>query len=105
MAAVSIIPVPLGTWISRPSTVTVTSSGELMDRNLDLGTQVRVVWFDRREHVLERRLPAERAAALVDVALVLVPELRDVARDRHRGGVAERAKALPENAVAHVEEE
>ena len=38
-------------------------------------------------------------------ALVLVAELRDVARDGHRRGVAERAEALAEDPVADVEEQ
>src|SRR5437764_7822371 len=63
------------------------------------------VHLDRREHAVERRLPAERAAALVDVRLELVAELRDVARDDDRVGIAERAEALAVDAVADVEQQ
>jgi hypothetical protein len=47
----------------------------------------------------------ERAAALVDVPLVLVPEFRDVAGHGHRGRVAERTQAVAEDPVADVEQE
>src|SRR3954454_17586830 len=47
----------------------------------------------------------ERAAALVDVALELLAEAGDVARHRHRHGIAERAQALAEDAVAHVQQQ
>src|SRR5262245_30563217 len=63
------------------------------------------VLVDRCEDALERGLAAERAAAVVDVRLELVAELVDVARDRHRGRVAERAEALAEDAVADVEQQ
>src|SRR2546428_5286216 len=63
------------------------------------------VLVDRGEDALEARLAAEWAGALVDVALELLAEARDVARDRHRGGVAERAEALAEDPVADVEEQ
>ena len=52
---------------------------------------------------VERGLAAERAAAVVDVRLELFSELVDVARDRHRGRVAERAQALAEDPVAHAQ--
>src|SRR5437870_8353481 len=45
------------------------------------------------------------AAALVDVALELLAEPVHVARDRHRGRVAERAEALAEDPVADVEQQ
>ena len=48
---------------------------------------------------------AERAAAAVEVRDELVPELVDVARDRHRGGVAERAEALAVDPVADGEQQ
>src|SRR5436305_2423295 len=53
----------------------------------------------------DRALLDERAAALVDVALELLPVLRHVARHRHRHGVPERTQALAENAVADVQEQ
>src|SRR5829696_5464603 len=64
-----------------------------------------VVLLDRREQALERGLAAERAAAVVDVLLELVAEAVDVARNRHRGRVAEGAEALAEDAVADVEQQ
>ena len=67
-------------------------------------SHVRVVLVDRGEDVVEGRLAAERAAALVDVLPELLAELRHVARDRHRGGVAERAEAVAEDPVADVEQ-
>src|SRR5215210_2741766 len=71
----------------------------------DLGHgRVRVL-VDRGEQALERGGAAERAAALVDVRLELAAELVDIARDRHRRRVTERAEALAENAVADVEQE
>src|SRR6266566_10166337 len=60
---------------------------------------------DGGEHVVERRLAAERAAARVDVSLELVAELVDVGGHGHRRGLAERAEALPVDAVADVEQE
>src|SRR3954454_8354080 len=60
---------------------------------------------DRRDHAVEGRGAAEGAAAAVDVRLELVPELRDVARDDDRVGVAERAEALAVDPVAHVEQQ
>src|SRR5829696_5021756 len=71
----------------------------------DLGHgRVRVL-VDRGEQALERRGAAERAAAIVDVRLELAAELVDIACDRHRRRVAERAQALAEDAVADVEQE
>src|SRR5207302_3831235 len=64
-----------------------------------------VVLVDGSEDVVERRLAPERAAALVDVCLELGAEAVDIARDRHRGRVAERAEAFAEDAVADVEQE
>src|SRR3954451_634163 len=64
-----------------------------------------MVLVDRREDVLERRLAAERTAAVVDVLLELLAESVHVARDRHRRRVAERAEALAEDAVADVEQQ
>ena len=59
----------------------------------------------RREDPLERRLAVERAAAQVDVRLVLVAEPVDVAEHRDRVGVAERAEALAHDPVADREEQ
>src|SRR3954465_2072740 len=64
-----------------------------------------MVLVDRREDVLERRLAAERASAVVDVLLELLAESVDVARHRHRRRVPERAEALTEDAVADVEQQ
>ena len=94
-------------------TLTVTSSLRRTHGHRDLASHPRRVGrdrlvgvlVDRREDALERRLAAERAAALVDVRLELVAELVDVARDRHRGRVAERAEALAEDPVADVEQQ
>ena len=61
--------------------------------------------IDRGDEPGQRRLAAERAAALVEVPLELVAELRDVARDDDRRGVAERAEALAQDPVADVEEQ
>src|SRR6266581_4203389 len=55
---------------------------------------------DRRQDPLDRRLAAERTAAVVDVRLELAAELPHVARHRVHGEVAERAKRLAEHAVA-----
>src|SRR5690242_15938911 len=60
---------------------------------------------DRREDLVERRRGAERTAGLVDVLLELAAELVDVARDRDRGRLAERAEALAVDAVADVEQQ
>src|SRR5689334_8807964 len=60
---------------------------------------------DGREQPVQRRLARMRAAAEVDVLLEVVAELVDVAGDRHRGRVAERAEALAEDAVADVEQQ
>src|SRR5688572_19801820 len=51
------------------------------------------------EDALQRGSAGEGAAARVDVRLELVPEAVDIARDRHRSRVAERAQALAEDAV------
>src|SRR5260221_4148921 len=53
----------------------------------------------------DRAVLGERAAALVDVALELVAEAGHVAGHRHRHRVPERAQALAEDAVAHVQEQ
>src|SRR5262249_35616179 len=90
-------PVPFGTSTVRSSTVTETSS----DMDV-LGVGVRL---GRREDALEGRLPVERAAAEVEVRLVLAAELVDVAEDRDRIGVAERAQALAHDSIAHREQE
>src|SRR3954447_801853 len=61
-----------------------------------------------RRFVVEARHGAvrgERATALVDVALELVAEVGDVARHRHRHRVAQRAQAVAEDAVAHVQQQ
>src|SRR5262245_17591635 len=97
--AASTRPVPFGTSIWRSSTVTETSS--------DMRGLVAVggVLLRRREDALERRLAVERAASEVDVRLVLVAELVDVAQDGDRVGVAERAQALAHDPVADGEEQ
>src|SRR5260370_30195238 len=59
---------------------------------------------DRGEHVVERRRIAERTPALLDVRDELGAELLDVARDRDRRGLAERAEALAVDAIAHVQQ-
>src|SRR5437868_2010408 len=59
----------------------------------------------RGDHAFQRRLVAEWTASFGDVGLELVAELVDVARDRDRGGLAQRAEALAVDPVAHVEEE
>src|SRR5438309_12038291 len=63
------------------------------------------VLVDRREDALQRGLAAVGAPAGPDMLAKLVAELVDVARDRHRGRVAERAEAVAEDPVAHVEQE
>ena len=50
-------------------------------------------------------MPPKGHAAVVDVRLELVAELVDVARDRDRVRVSERAEALAEDAVADVEQQ
>src|SRR3954462_2177434 len=55
--------------------------------------------------MVKRGLAAERAAAFLDVRDELAAELRHVARDDDRVGVAERAEALAVDAVAHVEQQ
>src|SRR5204863_462032 len=80
----------------------------LADRALSrghLGDEMVRVLVERREEILQRRRTGEWTAASVDVRLELVAELVDVARDRHRRRVAERAEALAEDAVAHREEQ
>src|SRR5207237_9871780 len=54
------------------------------------------------DDAFDRRLAAERAAALLDVRYELLPVLVHVARDRIDGEVAESAERLAEHAVAHV---
>src|SRR3954447_19977950 len=53
----------------------------------------------------ERAVLDERAAALVDVALELLPEARHERSHRHRHRVAQRAEALAEDPVAHVQQQ
>src|SRR5438128_8816652 len=60
---------------------------------------------DRGQHVVQRRRVAERTPALVDVRLELLAELLDVARDGDRGGLPERAEALPVDPIAYVQQE
>jgi hypothetical protein len=60
---------------------------------------------DRGEDVVQRGRFAEGTAALIDVRDELGPELLDVARDRDRGRLPERAQALAVDAVAHVQQE
>src|SRR4051794_27987882 len=63
------------------------------------------VLVDGREQSFEGGLAAEGTASMVDVRAKLIAELDHVARHRHRRGVAEWAQALPENAVADIEEQ
>src|SRR5919201_1127295 len=133
-SADSTSPVPFGTCTALPSTLTRTSSAaltvplpcnKLLQRpsrphagtreasnkllqarsRRHLGNGRVPVLVDRREDALERRLTAERAAALVDVTLELVAEAIDVARDGHRRRVAQRAQAMAEDSVADVEQQ
>ena len=103
-AAVSTRPVPFGTSTSRSSIVTRDELGIAHAcASATRGACACIV--DRREDALERRVAGERAAACVDVRLELVAELVDVARDGDRVGVAERAEALADDAVADVEQQ
>src|SRR6266508_2200211 len=63
------------------------------------------VLVDRSKEPLERRLAAEGAALAVQVGMELVAELVDVAGDRHRRRISERAQALAGDPVADVEEQ
>src|SRR5207244_10640139 len=74
------------------------SCGTLRDR------AVRVL-VDRRDHALERGLPAVRAAALLDVRLELLAVLVDVTPHRPDGEVAERAQRPALDAAADAAEE
>src|SRR5919109_854253 len=101
-----LLPPRHGTWSGARSRTAV--SADQVPRHVSSGHLHRRVvrmLVDGREEALERRLAAEGAAAAVDVRLVLVAELVDVARDRHRGRVAERAEALAEDPVADREQE
>src|SRR5579883_2631481 len=80
-------------------------AGDGSCRHLDVVAEAGVVLVDRGEDALERGGAAERAAAVVDVRLELVAELVDVARDRDRIGVSERAEALAEDPVADREQQ
>src|SRR5581483_4515724 len=101
-SAVSTSPVPFGTCTTCSSIVTRTSSGALKLQLLrNRGVRVLV---DGSEKIRERRVGAERAAALAQVLPELVAELRHAARDRHRGRGAEHAEALADDAVADVEQ-
>src|SRR5581483_11342145 len=102
-SAVSTRPVPFGTCTSLPSIITRTSSGALKAQLL--GHRCVRVLVDGREQVRERRVSAERAAAVLEMRAELAAELRHAARDRHRGGVAEHAEALADDAVADVEDD
>src|SRR5215475_2606096 len=96
--AASTRPVPFGTSIVRSSTVTEKSS--------DMGG-LAMLLVDRRgrQDALDRRVAVERTVPEVDVRLVLVAELVDVAEHGDRIGVAERAQALAHDPVAHREEQ
>src|SRR4051812_16353708 len=100
-SAASTRPVPFGTWTSFSSTVMRTSSGALK-REL-LRYRGVLVLVDGGEEVRERRVLAERAAAVLEVRVELVAELRHARRDGHRRGVAEHAQALADDPVADVE--
>src|SRR5262245_60370389 len=97
--AASTRPVPFGTSTARSSTVTETSSDMHGLRGV---VSVRV---GRSEDPLQRRLPFEGAAPEIDVRLVLVPELVDVAENGDRVRVAQRTETLPEDPVAHREQQ
>src|SRR5919202_269562 len=92
-----------GSWRVTQALGSRCASGSRGNALFDHG-RVRVL-VDGREQAVERRLAAERAAALLDVAAELIAELVDVARDRHRRRVAERTEALAEDPVADVEQE
>ena len=83
----------------------------VVDRYLDevrhagTGALVVDVHGNRRKQVVEGRGAVERAAALVDVRLELVPELVEVAHHGDRVGVAERAQALAVDALGHGDEQ
>src|SRR5436309_10805907 len=96
------MPVPFATCTVRSSIVTVTSSAT---RDLQPALGQMAMHDDGRQDVFQGGLAAERAATLVDVRDELVAELRDVARDDDRVGVAERAQALAVDAVADVEQQ
>src|SRR5215207_8492559 len=100
-AAASTMPVPFATSTSRPSTVTLTVSTALTRAPPRGG---RACAGRRVRERLERGR-AEHWAAGLEMLLKLGPELVDVARDRHRGSVAERTEALAEDPVADVEEQ
>ena len=101
-------PVPFATSISRSSIVTLdelahpTTSSR---RSIFAWAEVRRVDVRRREDPVEGRGAVEGAAALLDVRQELVAELRDVARDRDRVRVAERAEAGAVDPLADVEQE
>src|SRR4029079_16631471 len=121
------MPVPFGTCTFRSSIVTVTSSGALIARleafsgtgtsgacpynrsasrrHPFLDHAVVRMLIHRREQTLERRLTAERAAALVDVGPELVAELDHVRGDGQRTGITQRAETLAQDPVADVEQE
>src|SRR6185437_10954591 len=116
-AAASTSDMPLGAVTSRSlmDSVTVSVSTVAISRprprpaaggraGMPRGTRSR----QGRRLVVEARdwaVLRERAAALVDVALELVAEVGDVARHRHRHRVAQRAQAVAEDAVAHVQQQ
>src|SRR4051794_35347683 len=99
-SAASTRPVPFGTWTAFSSTVMRTSSGALNGQLLWDGC-VRVL-IDRRKQMCERRVGAVRAAAVREVLVELLAELRHARRDGHRGRVAEHAQALADDPVADV---
>src|SRR5579862_574031 len=98
-SALSTRPVPFGICTSFPSMVTRTSSGVLNVELLHM-----VVLVGRRKEVGERRVGAERAAAVREMLFELVAELRHAAGDRHCRRVAQHAEAFADDAVADVEQ-
>src|SRR5438094_640695 len=101
------MPFPFGTWTSRSSILTRSSSvlirAPLRVQRSGSGTgccagacsyehleAVRVVHVARREDPFERRLAVERTAAAVDVRDELAAPLLQVAVDRVHGELAER---------------
>ena len=98
-AAVSTRPVPFGTSTSRSSIRTLT-------RSVMREPAPRGGCASQRAPAGRRGTnPVQRAAPLVDVRLELVPELVEIAHDRDRVGVAERAEAFAVDALGHGDEE
>src|SRR6187401_1432191 len=78
----------------------------MTETSSDMGG-LAVLLVDRggREDALDRRVAVERAAPEVDVRLVLVAELVDVAEHGDGVGITERAQALAHDPVADGEKQ